>query len=70
MSTSIALILSAALIAVALLFVFRWEVSSTSTLTFRLDRWTGHVTMCNETNDTILAALNAGEALKMKCAAD
>lgn len=68
MNTPIAVILGAVLIAATHIYLSRWEVSSTSTLTFRLDRWTGSVTMCNEKNDTILAALDAGLPLAMKCA--
>lgn len=70
MTTAKAVILGAVLIAAAHLYVSRWEISSSPTLTFRLDRWTGAITMCNEKNDAILAALNSGEPLAMKCGAN
>ncbi|MGE0094094.1 MAG: hypothetical protein AB7M05_05250 [Alphaproteobacteria bacterium] len=70
MTTAKAVILGAVLLAAAHLYVSRWELSSSATLTFRLDRWTGTVSMCNEKNDAIMAALNSGEPLTMKCGAN
>jgi len=67
MTTNRTIVLAAIVIALAQLFIFRWEISSSSTLTFRLDRWTGKVTMCNEKNDAILDALNGGRPIEMKC---
>lgn len=67
MTANRAIVFTAIVIAIAQLFIFRWEISSSSTLTFRLDRWTGKVTMCNEKNDAILDALNAGRPIEMKC---
>lgn len=67
MTNNRTIVLAAIVIALAQLFIFRWEISSSSTLTFRLDRWTGKVTMCNEKNDAILDALNGGRPIEMKC---
>lgn len=66
MTNNRTIVLAAIVIALAQLFIFRWEISSSSTLTFRLDRWTGKVTMCNEKNDAILDALNGGRPIEMK----
>jgi hypothetical protein len=44
MSTPLAIVIGAALIAVAILLVFRWEVAMPGVI--RLDRWTGSVVHC------------------------
>ena len=47
MSSAKAIIIGAALIAVAILFVFRWQITATQDYgVIRLDRWTGSVTGC------------------------
>lgn len=44
----IAIVLGAALIALAILFIFRWEIVSPSpAVTHRLDRWTGKIVFCH-----------------------
>ena len=45
MNTPLAIIIGAALIAAAILIVFRWEVAMPGVI--RLDRWTGSVVHCN-----------------------
>jgi hypothetical protein len=47
MKVSFAIVLGAALIAVTLLFLFRWEISGVGGQAYRLDRWTGRITSCN-----------------------
>lgn len=69
MTPARAILVSGLLLAVTYGLTSRWEISSSSTLTFRLDRWTGQVTMCNEKNDAILDALNGGRPIEMKCRA-
>jgi hypothetical protein len=44
MSTPLAIVIGAALIAGAILIVFRWEVAMPGLI--RLDRWTGSVVHC------------------------
>jgi hypothetical protein len=46
----ISILAGAALIALAILFVFRWEIVSPSpAITHRLDRWTGQIVFCIHT---------------------
>jgi hypothetical protein len=46
----ISILAGAALIALAILFVFRWEIVSPSpAVTHRLDRWTGQIVFCIHT---------------------
>jgi len=52
MDTSRAIIIGAAIIAAAVLFLFRWEIQPAvhdlgTSLAYRLDRWTGTVTICH-----------------------
>ncbi len=47
-----AMIIAGALIAAAVLFVLRWEIVTAGSaagppVTYRLDRWTGDVTICH-----------------------
>jgi hypothetical protein len=45
--TTASILGGAALIAIALLFTFRWEITSPHAgMVYRLDRWTGRVTPC------------------------
>ena len=41
-----AIVIAAALIAAAILIVFRWEVSAATGVVYRIDRWTGHIAVC------------------------
>jgi hypothetical protein len=54
-ATPVSILLAGAMIAAAILFVFRWEVSGTLPVN-RIDRWTGNVVQCNATNQMRLAA--------------
>jgi hypothetical protein len=45
MSTPLAIVVGAALIAAAILVAFRWEIASPGVM--RLDRWTGAVVLCD-----------------------
>jgi hypothetical protein len=45
MSTPVSIVIGAALISVAIMVVFRWEVSGPGIL--RLDRWTGSIAVCD-----------------------
>jgi hypothetical protein len=52
MGSSRAIIIGAALIAAAILFVFRWEIITGGGYSpLRLDRWTGKVTACRQAAD-------------------
>ena len=48
MSTPLAIVIGAALIAAAILVVFRWEIASPGVM--RLDRWTGSIVLCKSSN--------------------
>jgi hypothetical protein len=34
-------------LAAAILIVFRWQISAAPGRVYRLDRWTGHITVCD-----------------------
>jgi hypothetical protein len=46
MRTDLAILLGAALIGAAILFIFRYDVTNNPGGTYRLDRWTGAVERC------------------------
>ena len=49
MGQAIAIVVGAGLIAAAILLVFRWESSIVSDgVVYRLDRWTGAITHCDD----------------------
>jgi hypothetical protein len=41
-----AIVIAGALIALAILSAFRWEISAATGVVYRLDRWTGHIVAC------------------------
>jgi hypothetical protein len=64
MANSIAILVGAAIIAGAILFVFRWDDSAArgadgNPTVFRLDRWTGKVAICGIDVQKSLAAYAA-----------
>jgi hypothetical protein len=42
-----AVVIAGALIAIAMLIVFRWQISAATGVVYRLDRWTGHAIGCD-----------------------
>jgi hypothetical protein len=46
MRTVWAILGGAALIAAAVLFIFRWEIIGSGEAVYRVDRWTGQVVSC------------------------
>lgn len=46
LSISIAIVAGAALVAVTILFLLRWEIVSSSQGLHRLDRWSGRILTC------------------------
>jgi hypothetical protein len=44
---AITLRIPGALIALAILIVFRWQISAATGVVYRLDRWTGHAVACD-----------------------
>ena len=46
----IAVLIAGALVAVAILIAFRWHISAATGVVYRLDRWTGHIAVCDLTN--------------------
>jgi len=71
MTSPVAILAGAALIAAAMLFVFRWEIAAgpTTVPVVRLDRWTGGVTICNASIDAAKEASEGHTALEMSCTA-
>jgi len=46
-SRTIAIMVAGALVAVAVMMVFRWQISAaTGGVVYRLDRWTGNIEFC------------------------
>ena len=43
----IAVVIASTLIAIAILIVFRWQISAATGVVYRLDRWTGHAVACD-----------------------
>ena len=46
MRPAIVSLIAGALIAVAVLIVFRWQISAATGVVYRLDRWTGDIVAC------------------------
>jgi len=71
MTTPVAIVVGAALLAAAVLFVFRWEIAAgpSTVPVVRLDRWTGSVTVCNASVDAAKEASESHTALEMSCVA-
>jgi len=42
----LAIVVAGALVAIAILLAFRWQISSATGVVYRLDGWTGHVAIC------------------------
>ena len=47
MRFTVAVVIAGALIAAAILISFRWQLSAATGVVYRLDRWTGNVTVCD-----------------------
>jgi hypothetical protein len=54
MRIPVAIVIAGALVAVAILIAFRWQISGATGFVYRLDRWTGHTTVCNVDSTTCL----------------
>lgn len=69
MTNPVAILIGAALIAVAILYVFRWEIAAgpPTVPVVRLDHWTGKVTVCNASQDAAREASQNHTALDMDC---
>lgn len=46
MNIHVSILGAAAIIAVAIIFSMRWEISAAQGIVYRLDRWTGAVDVC------------------------
>jgi hypothetical protein len=44
---ALAVIFAGVLIALAILIVFRWQISAATGVVYRLDRWTGNIAVCD-----------------------
>jgi hypothetical protein len=49
MRVAAAIVIAGALIAIAVLIAFRWQISAATGVVYRLDRWTGHAVVCDLT---------------------
>jgi len=67
MAVPSAIVLAGLIIAVAIAITFRWELGPAIGQAYRLDRWTGRVVQCNETNQRRLAASELGVGLSLNC---
>ena len=67
MNIAIAVVLSGALIAAAVLFTFRWELAAFGGQAYRLDRWTGAIVACNVPSQNLVDAGNLGVGIKYRC---
>jgi hypothetical protein len=47
MRIAVAVAIAGALIAIAVLIAFRWQISAATGVVFRLDKWTGHAVVCD-----------------------
>jgi hypothetical protein len=72
MQNGIAIIVAGTIIALAILFTFRWEISTTSNpagdvRVYLLHRWTGTVTKCDDQWEQVRPV--PGGAIKLGCTA-
>lgn len=47
MRIAVGVVIAGALIVIAILIVFRWQISAATGVVYRLDRWTGHAAVCD-----------------------
>jgi hypothetical protein len=66
MKGSIAILMSGAIVASAVFFVFRWEVTAAGGIAYRLDRWTGQVTSCAGSHP-VANAYSTGFGVSVHC---
>jgi len=66
MKGSIAILMSGAIVATAVLFVFRWEVTAAGAVAYRLDRWTGQITSC-AAGHSLATAYATGSGVTVHC---
>ena len=67
MERSISIIVGAAIIAAALVFIFRWEVTPAGSTMVRLDRWSGEMVGCNVENQLFVNANSLGLPAHYRC---
>lgn len=67
MGRNLAIIGAGAVIAMAILVTFRWEVGSSAGMTVRLDRWTGEIIGCNAPSQMIVDASSLGLPVRFRC---
>jgi hypothetical protein len=65
MKTSLAIILSGLLIALAIGLPYRWQIAGTGSAIYRLDRWTGRVAECRP--PSTVAYSDVVEEWRYKC---
>ena len=66
MKGSIAILMSGAIVATAVVFVFRWEVTAAGGVAYRLDRWTGQITSCAASH-SVATAYASGFGVSVHC---
>jgi hypothetical protein len=65
MGRIISIVAAALIIAAALVFTQRWEIAAVSGAVYRLDRWTGTITHCDD--DWVQVKPNPGGPIKVDC---
>ena len=63
----IAVFLAGAMIALAIVFVFRWEMTAAGSAAYRLDRWTGEIAACNLGGPLASGPYHGGIWAPMRC---
>jgi hypothetical protein len=66
-TNAVAIAFAGALIAAAILFIFRWEMAAFGGQTYRLDRWTGEIFGCVATEKMRLVADQLGSGFPYRC---
>jgi hypothetical protein len=66
---AVIVLVGAAIIGAAMLFVFRWEIAIGSGQVVRLDRWTGTVVACNVAPEAAWAASEDNAVVELNCTA-
>jgi hypothetical protein len=65
MGRTISIIAAALIIAAAMVFTQRWEIAAVSGAVYRLDRWNGTITHCDD--DWVQVKPNPGGPIRVDC---
>jgi hypothetical protein len=67
MGRNLSIILGAVIIAATIAITLRWDLAAVAGAVYRLDRWTGTVTHCDD--DWVQVKPNPGGPIRVDCAA-